>query len=122
MVHAEQVLEMGDEHATSFDVVLVEVPQIPRPHNFEEDSRLSIPGKDGAEPMMQILRLQPLGIEPGPHQLRFRYQLLADVNLPGRAIVAFVGHPSVVTREVQGIGVQILGIVSSASIDKPTIM
>jgi hypothetical protein len=38
---------------------------------------------------MQILRLQPLGVELGAQQLIFGYQMIAGVGCPRRAVITF---------------------------------
>jgi hypothetical protein len=55
--HLQRALQMGQQHSTTFDVIVIKSGAMPRAQHFEKYGGRLFPGKHRAEPVMQILRL-----------------------------------------------------------------
>ena len=55
-VHSQCALQMRQQQAKTFDIVMAECGLLPRSHRFEKHSNRMFPGKHSAKAMMQILR------------------------------------------------------------------
>ena len=96
-IHPHRALQMWQHQATAFDVVVAECGRFPRAHDFEKHGSRLFTRQHGAKPVMQVLRLQPLGVKFCPHKFVLGHELLANVNCPGRPVIAFPRQPNIVT-------------------------
>ncbi len=76
---------------------LAECGRFPRAHDFEKHGSRLFTRQHGAKPVVQVLRLQPLGIEFCPDEFVLGHELLPNVDFPGRPVIAFLRQPNIVT-------------------------
>ena len=74
---------MGQQEATAFDVIVIERVRFPRAHDFEKQDRRILARQNGAQSMMQVLRLQPLGVKLRPYQVVLWHELSPRWIVPG---------------------------------------
>ena len=95
---------MRQEQAAALGVVAVEPGPCPRPHHLEEHGGRVLPDEHRAQPVMQILRQQPFGVELGGHQPALWYEIVAKVNPSGRSVITLSVQPHIVISVIARVG------------------